>query len=146
MECSAWCVLIPLLQTAVPTLTAPKTYTLTLHYTGLERLFKDPTWRPGMIVLEADTGFLKKIVGAAGRGAVDTLTLLQRFLPLGYRVWTGDLEEEITGSLQPGSGKAQASAEALDAAGKMRGCGLYVLHFGQPPGGEWHTGLGCLEH
>jgi hypothetical protein len=99
-----------------------------------------------MIVLEAYSSFLKKIVGAAGRGAVDTRTLLQRFLPLGYRVWTGDLEEEITGSLQPDTGEAQASAEALDEAGKKRGCGVYILHYGLPPQGEWHAGLGCLEH
>ena len=103
-----------------------------------------------MIVLDAYTSFLQRIVGAApatgGIGPVDTRALLQRFLPLGYRVWTGDLEEDITESLQPGSGAEQASAEALDAAGKKRGCSLYILHHGPPPMTEWHTEQGCLEH
>lgn len=101
-----------------------------------------------MIVLEADSGFLQKIVGDSlfGGMVVDTRALLQRFLPLGYRVWTGDLVVEITDSLQPNSGALQASAEELDAAGKRRGCGLYVLHYGAPPSHMWHTGLGCLEH
>ena len=110
----------------------------------MERLFKDSNWRPGMIILGADSGFLRKIVGNST--AVDTRALLQLFLPLGYRVWTGDLANEITDALEPGSGRLQASAEELDAAGKRRGCGLYILHYGTPPESEWHTGLGCLEH
>ena len=102
-----------------------------------------------MIVLESFSEYLQKIVGAAEAAdgaAVSTRTLLQRFLPLGYRAWTGDLLEEITDALLPESGAQQASAEELDDAGQKRGCSLYILHHGPPPLGEWHTGLGCLKH
>lgn len=115
---------------------------------GMRDLWEDKSWRPRLIVLEAFTPFMRALAGSVTQAGtpINTLTLLRQFLPLGYRVWTGDLKVDLTDGLHPDAPQPW-TYEELDAAGKARGCGLYVLHFGQIPTEQdlWSVKKGCLE-
>ena len=64
-------------------------------------------WLPGVIVLETITGFVRSVAGERAADPLDgahsvrvsSATMLMRFIPLGYRVWTGDMAEELTPQL-----------------------------------------------
>lgn len=102
-------------------------------------------WRPGVIVLET---FNKLLLPTAGERADDPLdgargvkvssaAMLLRFIPLGYRVWTGDMRAELTDRLRDALGAGEAErdrlGQELDAASVARECPLFVLALPEVP-------------
>jgi FkbM family methyltransferase len=111
---------------------------------GLARHFA-AGWRPGVIVLETFNKLLRSNVGeraddpldGAQQVKVSSATMLLRFIPLGYRVWTGDMREELTqrlrGALALGEDEKDKLGLELDAASVARECPLVVLALPEVP-------------
>ena len=110
---------------------------------------RNKNWRPKLIVMEALTEFLLGVTTkfAEDGSEVNTLHLLQKYIPYGYTIWTGDLLHEITDNITPSSGAEQYTAEELDRQGMARACPVYVLHHGPRPTDPnlWSTMKGCHE-
>jgi FkbM family methyltransferase len=100
-------------------------------------------WRPSVIFIETSSKMASSTVGARADDPLDgsqsvkvtTVAMLMRFLPLGYRVWTGDMAEELTQSLKIAHTELDRDSLSgiLDEAAVKRGCQVYLLALAEMP-------------
>jgi FkbM family methyltransferase len=100
-------------------------------------------WRPGVILIETSSKMASSTTGARANDPLDgsqnvkvsSVAMLQRFLPLGYRVWTGDMAEELTHSLKIALSELDKDSlsDILDAGAAKRGCHVFYLALAEYP-------------